>query len=697
MKRLSSLDLKSRAVAATGGILLLALALNTALTMYSAAGKYREAVIDKTSAFAEGIKKDIDKVTGFGLPLNAMDGMGEKLRGLLENDKDLSRALIVDAEGRVVYASDGTQAGTLATDAGSSPALAAAEPMVQEFELNGEDLLEKVIPLAGPDGKKLGALRIALHAGAISRPLRALLLWSLLAGALSFAGATALVMVFMKRAIADPLSAMGRTAAQLAAGDLSRRVEVSGENEIAQVGAAINTLSSGLREMLGRTNQMTGGLAEAMNIMNAAVQKMSKGARVQHEAGEQTAQTVNEMLASIRGVAENASEMSIAAADASSSAAQMAASIEEVAENAGGLSAAAEDTASSIVQTLASIRQVSENTEVLAASAEETSSSITEMSATVKAVEQKALESARLAERVARSASEQGMAAAREAERGMENIRATVEATAEMIGRLEKRSQEIGQILKVIDEVTDQTSLLALNAAILAAQAGEHGKGFAVVAEEIRELADRTAASTKEIANVIAAVQKDTAASVQAMAKGREAVENGVELVKVTGEVFEHVADSSKQSAEMARAIELTTAEQTKGIAQITDAAVNIADQIEQIANAMQEQRKGSERIAQAAEKMRDITRQMKTATHEQTVGSKQIAKAMEAVTNQTSQVARSTSEQSQGAQMISDAIARIQQITEENVDVSVEMDMAEATLREKAADLQAELKKFKL
>jgi len=96
----------------------------------------------------------------------------------------------------------------------------------------------------------------------------------------------------------------------------------------------------------------------------------------------------------------------------------------------------------------------------------------------------------------------------------MENIRSTVEATAEMINRLGKRSQEIGQILKVIDEVTDQTSLLALNAAILAAQAGEHGKGFAVVAEEIRELAERTAASTKEIANVIAAVQQESAASV---------------------------------------------------------------------------------------------------------------------------------------------------------------------------------------
>jgi methyl-accepting chemotaxis protein len=264
-----------------------------------------------------------------------------------------------------------------------------------------------------------------------------------------------------------------------------------------------------------------------------------------------------------------------------------------------------------------------------------------------------------------------------------------------MINRLGKRSQEIGQILKVIDEVTDQTGLLALNAAILAAQAGEHGRGFAVVAEEIRELAERTAASTKEIANVVTAVQQDTAASVQAMARGLQAVQQGSDLVAVTSGVLEQVSLSSKQASEMARAIELTTTEQAKGVSQITEAASIIAEQIEQIASAMQEQRQGSERIAQAAEQMRDITRQMKSATQEQTIGSRQIAKAMEAVTAQATQVARSTREQSQGAQSISDAITRIQKITEENVDVSVEMDMAEVTLREKAGALQNELKRF--
>jgi methyl-accepting chemotaxis protein len=693
----SDLNLKWRAVAATGAILLFALGLNTGLNAYTSAAKYREAVMGRVTVLAEGIEKDVEKVTGFGLPLNALEGMSDKLRGLLESDKDLSSAILMDKDGRVLYASNRALEGTVLSDPATRNALTATSPLVQEYTADGEGRLEKVMPLIGPDGKIMGFLRVALRSAAVNRQIRSQLWWSLGVGIVCFAVATYLVMLFMTRTITDPLTAMAATAVRMAGGDLTQHVEVAGRNEIAQLGTSINSMSQSLRETLGRVNQTMTGLAEALQVMNGSTQKMSRGARIQHEAGEQTATTVSEMLASIRSVAEHAAEMSTSAADASSSAAEMAASIEEVAENAGGLSAAAEDTASSIVQTLASIRQVSENAEALSASAEETSSSITEMSSSVKSVEQKSLEAAKLAEEVAVRAAGQGMSAAREAMTGMENIRSTVEATAEMINRLGKRSQEIGQILKVIDEVTDQTSLLALNAAILAAQAGEHGKGFAVVAEEIRELAERTAASTKEIANVIAAVQQDTAASVQAMAKGREAVKSGSGLVKVTSDVFEQVAQSSKQSAEMARAIELTTAEQARGVTQISDASVTIAEQIERIAAAMQEQQKGSERIAQASEKMRDITRQMKVSTQEQTVGSRQIAKAVEAVTTQAGQVARATAEQGQGAQQISDAVDRIQKITEENVNVSVEMDMAEASLREKAEVLQTELKKFRL
>ncbi len=685
-----------QAMITTAAILLLVLAFNTLTTIYVTTSKYREALMAKTAAMADGIRKDINKAIEFGLPLGGLDGMEEKLVTLSREDGDISRALVLDTEGRVLYASDKALQNTILNDQATREALSAKRPMVQSYSDTAGRHVENVIPIRGLDNKQLGVFRIAIKESAVSRQTRSLLLWSLLVALISFVLATSLVSLFVQREITTPLTEMSAIASSMAAGDLSREIVVKGETEIAVLGVAINTMSSNLRAMLGKIKQTGAGLGEAMKMIGGATQKMSQGARVQQEATEQTATTVSEMSASIKGVAENAEEMSQAVTEASSSASEMASSIEEVARNTGALSLAAEDTASSIEQMLASIKQVSENTEALSASAEQTSSSITEMSSSVKEVEQRALDAARLAEKVSAEASDRGMAAAREAIRGMQNIKESVEATADVVNRLGKRSQEIGQILKVIDEVTDQTSLLALNAAILAAQAGEQGKGFAVVAEEIKELAERTAASTQEISGLIAAVREETEQSVQAMARGVKAVDAGSALVNVTSEVLVQVADSSRRSLDMARAIEKATAEQSRGAAQIKEASVSIASQIEQIAHAMQEQRRGSERIAQAAERMRDITRQVKTSTQEQTTGGRQIAKAVESVKGQAGQIARSTSEQGVGAQHISDAVSRIQKITQEVVDVSIEMDMAVNTLKTRADALQSELGGFK-
>jgi HAMP domain-containing protein len=141
--------------------------------------------------------------------------------------------MIVDKDGKVLYATDKAREGAPATDPGSRKALEAPEPLVQEYEDEDGDLYEKVIPLVGPDGKKMGVFRIALKGSAVNRPLRDLLLWSLMVGAVVFAAATYFVTLFMKRAVTDPLREMAATAAQMTAGDLSRSVTVSGKTEIA--------------------------------------------------------------------------------------------------------------------------------------------------------------------------------------------------------------------------------------------------------------------------------------------------------------------------------------------------------------------------------------------------------------------------------------------------------------------------------
>jgi methyl-accepting chemotaxis protein len=695
MKILTDLSLKMRAILLTAGILFLVLAFNTLVNISSASGTYRDAIIARAAALGDGISRDVSRAIGSGLPLNALEGMGDRLRGLITEDQDLSGALIMDVDGRVLYANNRALENTVPADAASKTALAASAPMVQYRSDGAGGRYEKVILLKGSDGKKVGVLLISVKDDAIDRQIRSMLMRSLAVGLISFVVAMGLVYYFTDRRI-RPIVEMAKAAGRMAAGDLSATIAVKGKTEVTQLADALNTMSMNLKETLRKFRATGAGLNDAMNLVGGAARKMSQGAQSQQEATDQTATVVNEMVASIKSVAENAEEMSNAATNASSSASEMASSVEEVARNAGTLAGAVEETASSIGEMIASIKQVSENTDVVAASAEETSASIAEMSATVKEVELRAVDSARLAEKVFQDASNRGMVAAAEAMKGMGNIKAAVEATAAVVNRLGKRSQEIGQILKVIDEVTDQTSLLALNAAILAAQAGERGKGFAVVAEEIKDLAERTASSTQEISSLITSVQEETSESVQAMARGLKAVEAGVSLVNVTSDVLRQVGDSSRQSADTARAIEKTTAEQAKGVAQIMETSAGIADQIDQIARALQEQRAGSERIAQAAERMREITRQVKSATQEQTTGSRQIADAVGSVTIQAGQVARATSEQNLGTRQISDAINRIQGITRDTMDVSIEMDMAVQAIKEKAAALQAELNGFK-
>src|SRR5512143_1600613 len=133
MKILSSMNLKPRAVLVTASILLLVLAFNTLINIYSATSRYKEALIAKTAALAEGTKKDITKAVGFGLSLNALEGMGDRLRGLAEEDKDISRAMVMDMDGRVLYSSDQTMENTVLNDQPTRQAIAAAGHRVHSY------------------------------------------------------------------------------------------------------------------------------------------------------------------------------------------------------------------------------------------------------------------------------------------------------------------------------------------------------------------------------------------------------------------------------------------------------------------------------------------------------------------------------------------------------------------------------------
>jgi methyl-accepting chemotaxis protein len=343
-------------------------------------------------------------------------------------------------------------------------------------------------------------------------------------------GAGIFISLFFVRLIIQPLERMTQAAVQFAGGDFRQTITINNEDEVGVLANAFLQMSTGLKGIIKKIQGVSLELNAVTEQMVANTQKVQDGASLQAKATEQTSRSIEKMNSSVIGIAQNISGLSSSAKAVSSSMFEMSSATDQVAGSTSTLSSSVEETASSVMQMSASIKEISRNINVLSSSAEEIISSMTEMTASIKEVGKNAKESALLAEKVSQDASNLGTVSIEQTIEGMNQIKGSVEKSSQVINKLGERTEQIGKILTVIDEVTRQTNLLALNAAILAAQAGNEGKGFSVVADEIKSLADRTGASTKEIAQLIRDIQIETKDAVQSVKEGTQSVERGMEL-----------------------------------------------------------------------------------------------------------------------------------------------------------------------
>ena len=204
-------------------------------------------------------------------------------------------------------------------------------------------------------------------------------------------------------------------------------------------------------------------------------------------------------------------------------------------------------------------------------------SSIEDLNAAVKEIAQKAEEVVTAANQ-ASVMSDQGQQVVNNAVHGIQKVAQTVAESAELIAALGQRSDQIGQIVKVIKDIADQTNLLALNAAIEAARAGEQGRGFAVVADEVRKLAERTTAATSEISMMITAIQSETGSAVSAMERGSNQVSDGVALANQAGQSLQQINSSVKNVVSMIQQIAASTKLQSESTNEITMRVEHISE-----------------------------------------------------------------------------------------------------------------------
>jgi methyl-accepting chemotaxis protein len=411
------------------------------------------------------------------------------------------------------------------------------------------------------------------------------------------------------------LSDMASMAEAVAQGDLTGTIQVRSTDDV--LGKAIMYMTEGLRALIEQIKTSVKQITATQATISSLAAHDMRLVRDAHRSVEQTTGIMAGMEMSVEEVAQNMETLSSSVEETSNAVTEMTASIAHIASNTTNLTHQTHRAIKFIEQSVSSLEEIVKSIDTSKSLAQETS--------------QDALEGQQAMEQVMTS---------------METIQQTISTAVEAITRFAQRSREIDTILAVIREITEQTSLLALNASIIAAQAGTHGRGFAVVAEEIKNLARGVTSSTKDIAAIVKSLQQETGTVVQTVHEGAEDVKQGMERTKQAQAVLNKILTSAQRSSSV----------------------------VTEIADALYGLKTISHNVFSAMEQVNAMTDDITGATNQQKIGTSQINQAVLHINDMASQIQKATSDQLTGVHQVLDSANTVTELMDQNLKSSQEI-----------------------
>ena len=296
-----------------------------------------------------------------------------------------------------------------------------------------------------------------------------------------------------------------------------------------------------------------------------------------------------------------------------------------------GVMASVDETSAAVNQISVAIEQVSRNLDHLSSIVQQSASAMDEINSTIGSVEQNAAISHEVSSQV-KSQADESMAVVTETINSLAEIQSSVGLSYDAITRLSDNSSRIESIISVINDITKRTNLLALNASIIAAQAGEYGKSFGVVADEIRNLSLQTGHSTGEITNIIEEIMSESKTAASNITATKSLVQRGVDLGHTTGETLKAIYDRSVCSMDMTQQIKLATEEQVISVKMVSKSMDDISSMTSHIFTASADQAKATRSIARSIETIKDMAHEMVKSTSRQVEDGRKIRYTVESV-----------------------------------------------------------------